>query len=272
MKNMKSESFVIVILNLLLIGTISGCIGPEMTESFNREYPVNPQTIVRVSSINGGITITGWAGDSVSVSAVKHSRSGEDGLRNLNISVSQLGNYLVIETKYTGQLLMQSGVDYSIKIPFNTTIDSLTTTNGGIQVSNVKGNLSTVSSNGAITIENVNGIVSVTTSNAHIDIQNVTGIGNLRTSNAAVDTEIQSISSDVDIETSNGAVTVYINPLLNATLEMTTSNADIQLQGIALNTSLLEDTHVIGALGSGGKKIDIRTSNAHIYVYKLETP
>lgn len=267
---MMKHLIAIGVLSILLIGFFSGCIGPEVTETFNQEYPVNAQTIIRVSNINGAVEIAGWENDFISVSAVKRSTSGEDGLRSLNISVTPTGNYLEIKTKYTGQLLMQSGVDYSIKVPFNTTIDTLTTSNGAVEVSHVRGNLSVTSSNGAVTMKNVKGIVTVSTSNGHIEIQNVTGIESLRTSNAAVDTEIQGIQDDVDIETSNGAVTVYVNPLLNATFEMTTSNADIQLQGIVLNTSLLEDTHVIGSLGNDGKKIDIHTSNAHIYLYRLE--
>ncbi len=268
---MKNHLIVLGLLSVLFIGFFSGCVGPEVTETFNQEYPVDALTIVRVSSINGGIEITGWEGDTVSVSAVKRSTSGDAGLRSLNISVSQSGNYLEIKTTYTGQLLMQSGVDYSIKVPYNTTVESLTTSNGAIHVLDVKGNLAATSSNAAVSVEKVKGFVSVTTSNGKIEIQNVTGIGNLRTSNAAVTTEIQSIQDDVDIETSNGEVTVFVNPFLNASFEMTTSNAKIHLQGILLNVSLLEDTHIIGSLGTDGKKIDIHTSNAQIYVNSLKT-
>ncbi len=264
---MKKHLIVLGLLSVLLIGNFSGCVGPEVTEPFNGEYPVDAQTIVRVSNINGGIQITGWVGDSVTISAVKKSTSGDAGLRNINISVSRTGNTLEIETKYTGQPLTQFGVDYTIKIPYNTTLESVTTSNGAIQVSNVKGNLSATSSNGAVTVETVKGTVSATTSNGQIEIQEVTGLGTLRSSNAAINAEVRSIQDDVDIETSNAAVTVYVNPFLNASFEMTTSNAKIHLQGLALNTSRMEDTHVIGTLGTDGHRIDIRTSNAPIYLY-----
>ncbi len=267
---MKKNLTIIVMISLLLIGCLNGCIGPTVTDTFSGEYSVDEQTIVSVSNINGAIEITGWNGDKVTVSAVKTSTSGEEELRKINISVTQTEKHLEIETKYTGQSLIQYGVDYSIRVPFNTTIETLTTSNGAIQISHVKGDISASSSNGAITIENVEGVVSVSTSNGHIGIQNVTGIGNLRTSNGAITAEIQSIQDDTSIETSNGAVTVYVNPLINATFEMTTSNAKVQLQEITLNVSLLEATHVIGTLGTDGQKIDIRTSNANIYVYKLQ--
>jgi len=268
---MKKHLVIIGLISVVLIGSLSGCVGPEVIDYFNGEYPINAQTIVSVSNINGQIEITGWDGDNVSVYAVKKSTFGEEELHKANISVTQTGNHLEIITKYTGQKLIQTRVDYTIKVPYNTSIASLTTSNGGIQISKVKGDISATSSNGAIIIEDVNGIVSATTSNGHIEIRNTSGISDLRTSNAAISTEIQSIEDDINIETSNGAVTVYINPLMNATLEMTTSNAKVKLQGISLNISLLEDTHVIGTLGINSLKIDIHTSNANIYLNKLQT-
>lgn len=254
---------------MLLGGCFSGCIGPEVTDYFDREYPINEQTIVSVSNINGQIEITGWDGDNVTIYAVKKTTFGVEELRNVNISVSQTGNHLEIVTKYTGQKLIQASVDYSIKVPYNVTIGTITTSNGGILISKTKGDLSVSSSNGAIIINDVDGVVTAVTSNAHIEIQNTTGIGDLRTSNGAISAEVQSIQDDITIDTSNAAVTVYVNPFMNATWEMTTSNGKVKLQGISLNISLLEDTHVIGTLGIDGQKIDIHTSNANIYVNKL---
>ncbi len=268
---MKKHLVIIGLISVVLIGNLSGCVGPDVTDYFNGEYPINAQTIVSVSNINGQIEITGWDGRNVSVYAVKKSTFGVEELDKTNISVTHTGNHLEIITKYTGQKLIQTSVDYTIKVPYNTTIASLTTSNGGIQISKVKGDISATSSNGAIIIEDVNGIVSATTSNGHIEIQNTTGISDIRTSNAAVTAEIQSIQDDISIETSNGAVTVYLNPLMNATLEMTTSNAKVKLQDISLNISLSEDTHVIGTLGNNNRKIDIHTSNANIYLNRLQT-
>jgi hypothetical protein len=52
-------------------------------------------------------------------------------------------------------------------------------------------------------------------------------------------------------------------------IEMTTSNSQITFEGISLNVQLLEQTHVIGSIGSHGYKIDIRTSNGKIQLLKL---
>jgi fructose-specific phosphotransferase system component IIB len=268
---MKEHLIVFGIITVVLISGFSGCVGPQTTDYFNGEYTINPYTILSVSNINGQVEITGWDGDNVTVNAVKKTTYGAEELRNVNISVSQTENHLEIVTRYTGQKLIQASVDYNIKVPYNVTIETITTSNGAIQVSKTKGGILATTSNGAIIINDIDGVVSATTSNGHIEIQGTTGIGNLRTSNAAITADVQSVQNDISIETSNAAISLSINPFLNATFDMTTSNAKVTLQGISLNVSLSGDTHVIGTLGGDGYQIDVHTSNANIYLNKLET-
>lgn len=258
------------IMIMVLLSGLSGCIGPEVTDYFTGEYSINPSTTLSVTNLNGQVDIIGWEGENVTVSAVKTSSYGEEGLQNVNISVSQTENHIEIITRYTSQKIIQARVDYTIKVPYNVTLDTITSSNGAIYISNTSGDILALTSNGAIRINDVNGVISATTSNGHIEIQRTLGIGDVHTSNAAITAEVRSFQEDISIDTSNAAITVYLNHLLNATMEMTTSNADIKLQGITLNESLSENTHVIGILGVDGHRIDIHTSNAPIYVYPLQ--
>jgi DUF4097 and DUF4098 domain-containing protein YvlB len=267
---MKKHLIVLVILTIVLSSILSGCGGPKTSEYFNEEYTINPNTIVSVTNINGPVEITSWGGDTVTVDAVKESSYGAEDLQNVNISVSQTENHLEIVTRYTGQRLIQAGVSYNIKVPYNVTIETITTSNGAILISGTKGDILASTSNGAIEISDIDGVVSATTSNGHIEIKNTTGVGDLRTSNAAITADVRSILGDISIETSNAAISVSLNPFLNVTLDMTTSNSQIRVQGVSLNTSLLEDTHVIGTLGTGSQRIDVHTSNAHIDLSKLQ--
>lgn len=267
---MKERLLICGMLTLLLLCGLSGCVGPNATEYFDGEYPVHPSTILSVSNINGPVDIIGWAGDTVRVNATKTSSSGTGDLENVNISVSQTENHIEIVTRHTSQLYIQTQVDYLIMVPYNLTVETITTTNGAITISNASGDILASASNGAICITDVEGMVSATTSNGHIEILRTTGIGSVHSSNAAITAEVNSFQDNISIETSNGAVTVYMNPFLNAAVEMTTSNADVQLHGILLNETLSEETHVIGTLGTNGKRIDIHTSNAHIYLHALQ--
>jgi hypothetical protein len=267
---MKGHMIVFGIITVVLISGFSGCVGPLSTDYFNGEYAVTPYTIVSVTNINGQVDITGWDGDNVTVEAVKKSSFGTEALNNVNISVSQTENHLEIVARYTSQKILQASVDFTIKVPYNVIIETITTSNGAIQISKTKGDILASSSNGAILIDDVDGVVSATTSNGLIEVQETTGIGNLHTSNAAISAEIRSFQNNISIDTSNGAITIAINPSLNAMLDMTTSNAKVTFQGVSLDVSLLEETHVTGTLGMDGQRIDVHTSNANIHVSTLQ--
>jgi DUF4097 and DUF4098 domain-containing protein YvlB len=257
-----------IIVLFFVIG-FSGCFGPQTTEYFNGSYAVNEQTILTVTNINGQVEISSWDGNNVTINAVKKSSFGQEELNKIDINVTSIGNYLNIQTKYTGFSTIRGSVDMNIKVPRNIRIESVTTSNGAIQITNTNGDIKASSSNGAIVINTVDGYVSAETSNGRIDIKGTTGLSNIHTSNGAITVEVAHLRENISVDTSNGPVRVYINPSLNATIDMTTSNGQITFEGISLNVQLLEQSHVIGSLGSDGRKIDIHTSNGKIQLLKL---
>ncbi len=266
---MEKKIIICLSMLLLLIAGLNGCFGPQSTDYFHQSYVVTEQTILRVANINGNVEISGWDGNNVTVDAVKKSTLGKGELDKITIDVTTNGLYLNIETKYTGLSTIQGSVDYNIKVPRTMQIESVTSTNGAIQITESTGNVTTMSSNGPILITDVTGYVSAETSNGRIEISGTTGIKDIRTSNGPITVEIADFQQNTRIDTSNGGITVYLNPLLNATIEMTTSNSKINIEGITLDTEVLEDTHVLGTLGTDGHRLDIRTSNGQIQLHKL---
>ena len=267
---MKQKIMIIGLFLIFVIGGFSGCLGPTATDYFNGEYDVTENTILKVTTFNGQIEVNFWDGEKVSFNAIKKSRFGQDELDKAEISVLESDNLIEIKAEYVGSRLSTPSVDMNIKVPQNVIIDSVKTSNGAIQIAGVKGKLTATTSNGDIDIEDVEGYVSATTSNGRIEVKETSGINNLETSNGRIYAEIYDFIEDISISTSNGDIDVYINPLLNADIEMTTSNGKISLSGISLNVTNSEDKHIVGKLGDGGNKIDIHTSNGNIYLRKLE--
>jgi len=266
---MRKKTIIWGIILLFFMVELSGCFGPLTTDYFHRSYAINEHTILTVTNINGQVEISGWDGNNVTIDAVKKSSFGQEELDKIDINVTSIGNYLNIQTKYTGLSTIRGSVDMNIKVPRSLHIESVMTSNGAIQITDTTGNLSTSSSNGAIVINTVDGYVSAETSNGRIDIKKTTGLRNIHTSNGAITVEVADFRDNISIDTSNGPVTVSINPSLNATIDMTTSNGQITFEGISLNVQLLEQSHVMGSLGSDGRKIDIHTSNGKIQLLKL---
>ncbi|KYK29009.1 hypothetical protein AYK20_06310 [Thermoplasmatales archaeon SG8-52-1] len=267
---MKKQYIIFGIIIMVLLSVLSGCFGPKSTEYFNEEYQVDENTVLNVATINGQIEINTYDGDKVIFNAIKKSSFGQEELDKIDIIVIEGENELDIEAKYLGQRLTTPSIDMNIKVPKNITVDTVTTSNGPIQISGVKGDVIAKSSNGEIIIEDVYGYVSATTSNGRIEVKETTGIKDLESSNLGINAEINDFKENISISTSNGVITVYINPSLNANIEMSTSNGHITISGLSLNLTTSEEKYKVGKLGEGGNTIDIQTSNGNIYLYKLE--
>ena len=267
---MKKRIIIVGIIQIIVISGISGCFGPQVTDYFNGEYDVTEDTILKITTFNGQIEVNIWDGEKISFNAIKKSRFGQDELDKAEISVLESENLIEIEAKYVGQRSSTPSVDMNIKVPQNITIEYVKTSNGAILISGVKGNISATTSNGDIDIEDIEGYISATTSNGRIEIKDTTGIKDLKSSNGRIYAEVFDFKDDISISTSNGGIDVYINSLLNADIEMTTSNGQISIIGITLNITNSEDKHIVGKLGDGGNKIEIHTSNGNIYLRKLE--
>ena len=269
-KDMKKFYIIVGIVVIFLVGGLSGCFGPQTTDYFNEEYATNENTVLKATTLNGQIEITVWDGDTVSLNAVKKSSFGQDELDNIEINVIESENQIEIEAKYIGQRTTTPSVDMNIKVPRNVTVDSAKTSNGAVQISGTKGDVKATSSNGAIIIENVDGYVSATTSNGRIEIKGTTGIKDLKSSNLGIYAEVYDFQENISISTSNGGITVYLNPSLNVDIEMTTSNGLISISGLSLDLTISEEKHKVGKLGEGGNKLDVHTSNGNINIYKLD--
>jgi DUF4097 and DUF4098 domain-containing protein YvlB len=163
----------------------------------------------------------------------------------------------------------------NIKVPEYVLIDRVTTSNGAIQISDTSGDLRAHTSNGGIFIDNVDGYVKASTSNGRIEIKDTKGIMDLTSSNLGIEADIFNfkgdLGKDIEISTSNGGITLYINSSLDADLDISTSNGFISIDDdLDLILSLSKEKEKIGQLGDGGNKIDIHTSNGNIKIHKLD--
>jgi len=266
---MKKQLLIVGLILILLTMGLTGCMGGKYTDYFNEEYDSNENMIIDVTTFNGQIEIYTWDNDKVSVDAIKRSSISQEEIDNVEIIVDESINNMEIEAVYNGQRISKPSVDMNIKVPMSLTIDDVKTSNGAIIIENVKGNLTAESSNGAITIQDVEGYVTATTSNGFIDVTGTMGIKDLITSNGYINAEINDFKENIDLRTSNGAITVSINPSLNADITMQTSNGIISIDDLSFDFSTNQEKYKEGTLGDGGYEISLHTSNGNINLDEL---
>jgi DUF4097 and DUF4098 domain-containing protein YvlB len=255
-----------------LVGCVQPTVAQSVTEEFQQSYDVAAGTVLTVDNQNGNIIVEGWNNDDVEVYAEKVTLYGQSELDKVSIDVTT-GNEMIVKTTYTNLFWFISPprvtVNYIIKVPADVSVEQLETTNGDISLEGTTGDTDLISSNGNIDVKDVDGSVDVETTNGGITIEDTTGVRGAETTNGAISCEIQSLSSNVEIKTTNGAITAYVAEDLDADLSMSTTNGVITIHDVQLDLESSSTTSVEGTMGDGGYDLTIETTNGSIDLYKL---
>jgi hypothetical protein len=130
--------------------------------------------------------------------------------------------------------------------------------------------LSLTTTNGGITIRDVDGQVEFRTVNGGVKLTNLAGDVKGRTSNGGVDVDLEGPGwkgEGLDVETSNGGVHLRIPEQYSAHLETGTVNGGLNID-FPLTVQGRVDRQISADLGSGGAPIRVRTHNGGVKVSK----
>ncbi|NIM51251.1 MAG: DUF4097 family beta strand repeat protein [Gemmatimonadales bacterium] len=200
---------------------------------------------------NGGIRVEGWDRNEILVRAKVSGQSWTDEeARDLVSGVEVLTGGRMIEARGPrGGRREHWAVSYEIFAPMRSNL-SLETTNGGITIEDVAGDIEFYTTNGGVRLLGVGGDVRGHTSNGGLHVE-LTG------------TEWQ--GDGMDVRTTNGGVRIEVPEDYSARLETGTTNGGLRfdfpvtVQG-RLNRRLSVD------LGSGGRLIRATTTNGGVVV------
>lgn len=273
-------------------------------EKIEENYQIDKETYLSVDNFNGSVTITKWNENKISIYAEKRSLIGKNELEKVKIEILKNGEFKISSVKLEKN--PQVSITYSIKVPENVILKDVITSNGSIEIVDLKGDSVLKSSNGYVKVINHNGNIRVDTSNGRIEISNINGsatlntsngkimvdgcerllqaetsnatvevrrtkeIGDLKSSNGKIEVDIYKIREDgARIYTSNGSIYANIKSDFNINIEVETSNGKIDVKDLNLSLDTLRETYLRGKLNSGGETLSIKTSNASIYLSPL---
>jgi hypothetical protein len=265
---------------------------------FHYHYDFQPGGRLNVDNANGSVEIEGWDRQEVEISGVKYA-SRQRLLDELRIEIHNSPDAITIRTVRPYHPQWSAGARYTIRVPRQTVIDRVDTSNGPISVRNIGtsgAHLQTLSlrtSNGRIRAENVTGVIDAQTSNGWVDLDEIDGGASVRTSNGlvtirlnhltdsplrvttsngAVDLTLRNQPQDaIHAETSNGSITLHLPADAGARLRADTSHSAISSDFDVLQRFEDHDrwnNRVDGKIGNGGPEIELSTRNGHISILK----
>jgi hypothetical protein len=200
---------------------------------------------------NGGITVEGWDRDEILVRArVRTQARSEEEARGIaaEISVRTEGGRVASEgPRGYGRDGRGWSVSYEVFVPQRTDLD-LTSTNGGLHVAGVEGELELSTTNGGISLERVAGDVRGRTTNGGLDVRLSGDRWN---------------GSGLDLETTNGGITLTVPDNYSARLETRTVNGGMEVD-FPVTVQGRIGRRIEADLGSGGAPIRVETTNGAV--------
>jgi hypothetical protein len=202
---------------------------------------------------NGGIHVEGWDRNEIRVqSVVTASARTEERAREITSAVQvQVGGGRVSATGPQPSRREWWSVSYRINVPRKNDLD-LSANNGGISIAGVAGNLRFDTTNGGVRLTDLAGNVRGSTRNGGLTVT-LNGRG--------------WDGDGIDVETSNGGVTLAVPEGYNAQLEARTVNGGFRTDYPLTITGELNSRRGISTtLGSGGAPVRVRTTNGGVKI------
>jgi DUF4097 and DUF4098 domain-containing protein YvlB len=251
-----------------LVFALSISYAATLEETFKKSIPLRSGGKLEVENLNGNITIESWNKEEVYIEAEKQVRGGdrkdaERFMDELKVDIEEHGNEIIITTKHPRKQggdfwdwvfgdNVSSSVSYNIRVPQKCDIEA-TSTNGGVYVTYVEGNIRLRTTNGKINAESVKGVVSA------------------RTTNGSVKIELDEVKLNEEMEflTTNGSVTLYFPKDINCDIRAKTTNGSIRTDFPLEVRGKYGSKRLDGKINGGGPVIFIETTNGSIKL--LET-
>jgi DUF4097 and DUF4098 domain-containing protein YvlB len=240
--------------------------------------PSRPGT-VKASLVNGGITVTGYAGKEVIVEATGQGSEGRRrgrrereeapaGMKRIAIASSGLtveeeNNVMVIGASHA------ANVDLKIQVPQRTSLSLKTVNDGELKVENVQGEFEINNINGNVTLTNVSGSTvahalngKVTATFVQVDPQKPMSFSSL---NGNIDVTFPAdLKANVKIKSDRGEVFSDFEIAMQATPR--TVVEDGRSKGGKYRVQI--DKTFTGAINGGGREIQFTNFNGNIYIRK----
>ncbi len=146
----------------------------------------------------------------------------------------------------------QWSVSFEISVPASQAL-SLGTTNGGVSIANVRGQIDFQTQNGGVVLDNVGGAVKGRTQNGGVQVsldgQRWDGEG-------------------LEVETQNGGISLHLPEGYSARLETSTVNGRVNSDFAITATGTNDRRHVTGDINAGGTTLRLTTTNGGVSIRK----
>lgn len=227
------------------------------TEEFHQTYPLAANGRVELENINGSVHISAWDRNEVKVDAVKRAWSKQR-LDEAKIKIDARDNSISVRTEYPehnhtfwndGHHDEPASVEYTLTIPRNARLDSVSLVNGNLDLDGLTGEIKASCVNGKLAAHKLGGRTELSTVNGKLEAS------------------LDRLVSPVEVSSVNAAVLVTLPSDAKAQLEATTVNGAISDDfGLLVTKHRFVGRDLRGELGGGGPQVRVSNVNGRIEI------
>jgi hypothetical protein len=228
----------------------------EATETITKSYPISAGGTLDIATVNGRIDVVPGSKPTVELKAVKVARSATkegaaDLLKKYQLKEEVASGLVKVrfEKPAGGPSLTGWGqsveVRYEVQVPAGVKL-VLASTNGHIEVADVKSPAQLETVNGRIRARGLAGAVKASTVNGGVDLS------------------LAEVTADVSVETTNGGVTVRLPADARALLLGRTTNGGVNVEGLQVDEVDRSRRRLEARLNGGGIRVEAETTNGGI--------
>lgn len=197
-----TKSLLMLVLGLgMLLCAASGA-------DFQKTYAISAGGQIKVQNVSGDITVTGYDGNSIMVTATKEGRDQDQ----VTIEDRSSGDTVDLSVEYPHKGNVSASVNFDIRVPraVEYNFGRLVSVSGDVHVSDVMGNLQVESVSGDVEVDGVSGIVSASAVSGDVNVSlKKAGSGNMKFTSVSGDVAVRapaSLDADVEMSTISGSL------------------------------------------------------------------
>lgn len=256
----------------LIMAVIMVAVIPAYADEWSKTYSLNGKPDLRVETSDADIHVTTWDQNTIEAKVITtRYKIGEGGIR---VEEHQSGDSVEIDVRYPHHNFnVEWGshrVDIIIQMPREGAVN-LSTGDGKIELSGLKGTMVLHSGDGSVNLDGVDGKLHASTGDGHIQAAGRFDELELKTGDGHVDVHAatgSSLASNWRLETGDGSVSLELPADLSADVDLHTSDGHIDLDMPVTTEGKIRENEIHGKLNGGGSLLTIRTGDGSIRLRK----
>ena len=242
-----------------------------VAQDFQKKYELGAGGHINVSSASGNVTVKGYDGGAVVVTAQKEGRDRD----KVEVEDTSSGDRIELRSRYAPDCHCDASINFTVQVPRSVkyNFDKISSASGNVEVRNVMGQLTAKSASGDVTISDVNGTIKVSSASGNVSVKGAVGTVNASAASGDVDVELTSVegSENMEFTAASGNVSVKAPSSLDATVEMSCISGALKTD---FPLEIKEPEHgsrrsAYGRLGSGSRSLRIRSASGDVSLTRM---